>query len=299
MQIHPSPLAIALAIILSTSSVSVDAAPFRIYPAFPSFNKHTNSPILEPRQGYHQRNERLQHTSPNPTPAATVTSFKTVTVHPTPLLTPRVEQFLDPIVGGGTMRPVTTLSSSPTSDSAIAPHSSFQASSSATPTITSTTKKTQPSVIEISLLSSSFFFTIPTPTLSLVVPTPDLSALTKTNNIVIPTDASTSATPTASEEPEQSSVSSSQQTCPASATRKCCTSLQQVSNGLLEIIDDILPGLHLSKLKSDSTRSNPVGLTCATLADDEVCDEVVSCCTEETIVSCSSHLVVLLWIKMS
>lgn len=63
-----------------------------------------------------------------------------------------------------------------------------------------------------------------------------------------------------------------------------------MSNSLLTIVHDILPLLNLEKLESDATSSTPVGLSCTDLADDGVCENVPSCCTEETIVS---HFIVL------
>jgi hypothetical protein len=58
-----------------------------------------------------------------------------------------------------------------------------------------------------------------------------------------------------------------------------------VSNSLLNIINDIFPVLNLENLESDAMASSTMGLSCTDLAEDGVCDDVPSCCVEETIVS--------------
>ncbi|EED17936.1 hypothetical protein TSTA_117220 [Talaromyces stipitatus ATCC 10500] len=303
MFLDPTPLAIALAIILSTSP-HVLAAPHR---------KHHNIVLGRSNdqiQNYDQRYAHgpLQIATPSfQTPSVTVQSVRTITVFPTPVRTlmPSNMQFLPPPgmpMPNGTRKPVEKSSSTSSSSSSTAPTTTSKTTVSSTSQATkaAAASSSSASIIVVALPSSSFTITVPgatsvtipsiaTPTTTLPsiiaiednaaseilsVLATDLAQTTNTdsNSDSGDTNSMQSDAGTETNSSQQSAITAATSTCSRGTTRKCCSAAHNDLKKVVNALDGIT-GFDLSFLRPDTS----VGLDCADINDNDSTEDGAVC----------------------
>ncbi|RAO71603.1 uncharacterized protein BHQ10_007615 [Talaromyces amestolkiae] len=309
MFIDPTPLAIALAIILSTSP-HVLAAPHR---------RHHNTLLnrsgeIEYYEQHHAHEPLHVATLPFQAPPVTVESVKTITVIPTPARTPMPSHMQFHLPPGiplpdGTRKPVdmksstTTTSSSSSTTSKTTSTSKPISSSSAQATKEVAASTTSASIIVIALPSSSLTITVPdatsvtipskaTPTLPSIGTIEDnaasgilsvlgtsISKLTTTVTTTTTSDTTKSDSDdtksTETDSAQQSAASTAtkaKSTCSTGTTRKCCSAVHNNLKNVVGALDGIT-GFNLNFLSFDTS----VGLDCADIDDDDTAPDGAVC----------------------
>ncbi|OKL64259.1 hypothetical protein UA08_00391 [Talaromyces atroroseus] len=313
MHLNTAPLAIALAIILSTSS-HVIAAPHRRHHAF--IERSTDDLSNNKNEQVDQRYAHGPMHPATPPPqlfptttsssSVTVATVKTVTVFPSPVKAPSAT-FALPLgmpIPDGTRRPVTLVPppSSTTITAAVTSSSSSTTStksSTSSKETTSTTKKSSSvkatnaasSSSVVAFSSSVFVATLPSSTLSITISIP--TSISIPSSIAIPSITLPSSVAALS-----SSAIAEALSALSGTTRKCCSAVHDVSstknndnNGidLVDFVGDLIPGFDWDFLQQLDTT---IGLNCVDIneddvdsstGDDEVCWDVVSCCENQEV----------------